>query len=142
MGDRANVLLKEGKSEIYLYTHWDGTNLPEKVREAIASKEGRGRWDDSAYLNRIIFSRMIKDCVLGETGYGISPTPCDGQDRIIVVDHDKMRVYRDGYESASMNFADFALTKKVTWQTLSNTKAKAKAIKATQQILQPVGLGE
>lgn len=77
MGDRANVAIKQNVKDsdgndvyIYLYTHWDGYTLPVIVRDALAA--GSGRWGDTSYLTRILFSHMIKDSILDETGYGIS----------------------------------------------------------------------
>lgn len=80
MGDRANVVMhyEEGKPEIFLYSHWQGPSLAIIVKDAIASKAGRGRWDDPAYLARIIFCKMVgKDEVDGETGFGIDVSPPD-----------------------------------------------------------------
>lgn len=78
MGDRRNVeLTYDGGKRIYLYTHWDGTLLPFTVAEALDSLEGRSRWDDDAYLARIIFEHMIRKGESKETGYGISPDICD-----------------------------------------------------------------
>lgn len=77
MGDRAQVLLFEEKREgewyeepIYLYTHWDGYKLKQTIANAL--DRGRGRWTDPSYLNRIIFSEMVKDDIEGDTGYGLS----------------------------------------------------------------------
>jgi hypothetical protein len=85
MGDRANVYVHHGEQPgVYLYTHWEGTELPATVVNAL--KRGKGRWNDDPYLTRIIFSEMIKDDVDGETGYGISAYVGDGDDRIVDVD--------------------------------------------------------
>ena len=91
MGDRANVLVKSNKTEsgIYFYTHWSGYNLPQTVQTALKRKQ---RWDDESYLNRIIFSEMIKDSVEEETGYGISTFTPDGDTRIIEINHEKQTV--------------------------------------------------
>lgn len=77
MGDRANVAFYyAGREEpIYFYTHWGGSELVETVRRAL--KRGRNRWTDEAYLARIVFSEMIQNEVLQETGYGIAPYECD-----------------------------------------------------------------
>jgi hypothetical protein len=70
MGDRGQVrLVSEGRPDIYLYTHWGATELPTDVGRAL--RRGGSRWGDDEYLNRIIFSELIKDSVLGDTGYGI-----------------------------------------------------------------------
>jgi hypothetical protein len=84
MGDRANVYIHEGDEPgVYLYTHWTGTELPDTVRASLDSPRGRSRYNDAAYLARIIFEDMISDDLGSETGYGISPYPPDGDDRIV-----------------------------------------------------------
>lgn len=94
MGDRANVkVVESGEAPdrpIYFYTHWGGFELPETLRKALV--RGRGRWGDAPYLNRIIFSEMIQNQVLGETGFGISVCLGDGHERILEVDHDQETV--------------------------------------------------
>lgn len=90
MGDRANVCIVQhprgNKPDglVYLYTHWGGYELPQTVANALI--RGKGRWDDESYLARIIFSEMIKDDVLDETGFGISTYQVDNEHPIIVVD--------------------------------------------------------
>lgn len=86
MGDRANVYVHNGTSRgVYLYTHWAGSRLAEIVRTALASRDGRGRWDDVAYLTRII-ARTMGMGADGETGYGIAALPCDNEHPIVCVD--------------------------------------------------------
>lgn len=75
---RRNIALQyddKKKTKIYLYTHWGADGLEKVLAEAL--EFGKGRWDDHSYLARIIFSRMIQDQVLEETGYGIAPFPID-----------------------------------------------------------------
>ena len=79
MGDRANVLVKDDKSKVYLYTHWSGEELPTTLQIALKRKQ---RWDDSYYLTRIIFCAMVKGNEDGETGFGISSVVGDGDNRI------------------------------------------------------------
>lgn len=70
MGARAQVkIVSSDDAPVYLYTHWGSYNLPQVLASAL--DRGRGRWTDSEYLARIIFSEMIKDEVMGETGFGI-----------------------------------------------------------------------
>ena len=82
MGDRRNVVVEfENGTSVALYTHWTGSDLPQTLAKAL--DRGRSRWDDPAYLTRIIFSEMIAaeagdDVVavlMGETGFGIEPIP-------------------------------------------------------------------
>lgn len=87
MGDRRNVLIRDDDGpNLFLYTHWGGTNLPEVVARAL--DRGRPRWEDAPYLTRIIFSEMIQGDVLGELGYGISTSPPGGNHPHIVIDVD------------------------------------------------------
>ena len=65
MGDRGNVKV----DGVYLYTHDMGTSLPFVVKRALRKQ---WRWDDSAYLARIIFCEMIKGREQDEFGFGIS----------------------------------------------------------------------
>jgi hypothetical protein len=83
MGDRANVRVTQDGESIYLYTHWNGTNLPYILADAL--DRARDRWSNGSYLARNIFSQMIQHHVLETTGYGIWPTVGDGDDRIILV---------------------------------------------------------
>lgn len=103
MGDRANVVVTEGGDQVCLYTHWAGSELVDTVKAAM--KRGQDRWDDYQYLTRIIFCEMIKADVMGLTGFGITSTPKDGDDRIITINCDTqtVRVF-DGNE---VSFSDF-----------------------------------
>lgn len=94
MGDRANIRLVD-QGDIYLYTHWDGYKLEETLAEAL--DRGVNRWDDPSYLNRIIFSEMIKDEVEDETGFGISTYKVDGNYPDLVLNHHERTITcRDG----------------------------------------------
>lgn len=93
MGDRGNIVVEQSDgSRIFLYAHWDGSELPGILQRALKK---RWRWSDEAYLTRIIFSEMIKDSVMAETGYGISTYLIDNQHPLLVVNCDKDRVSRE-----------------------------------------------
>jgi hypothetical protein len=86
MGDRAQVHVhydRRDRTPVVLYTHWSGTELPEAVRTAL--KRGKSRWDDTAYLARIVFCDMVRGDENGETGFGIAshPKDADGDYRVI-----------------------------------------------------------
>lgn len=83
MGNRGNIVIlsDEGK-DLFLYTHWTGSDLPSIVANAL--DRGRDRWDDRPYLNRILFSELIKDDVLGTTGYGLDVERGDGGTEVYV----------------------------------------------------------
>lgn len=73
MGDRGVIELTghHGQSQdIFFYTHWSASRLPELVAEGL--DRGSSRWGDESYLNRIIFDSLTG--LSGETtGFGISP---------------------------------------------------------------------
>lgn len=102
MGDRRHVILhyRNGK-EIYFYTHWGGSELPQTVQNALKREQ---RWDDESYLARIIFSEMIKDEPNGETGYGIAPFYMESE-------YDDVEIYFEYQEvrigSLVSKFSDF-----------------------------------
>jgi len=75
MGDRGNIIVKDGESTVYLYTHWSGSNLPESIQASL--KRGKDRWTDGQYLARILFDDMVQGD-RGLTGYGISSVIGDG----------------------------------------------------------------
>ena len=87
MGDRANVYIHEGKRPgVYLYTHWDGTYLPRKIKDALQTDRAQSRLTDGPYLARILFEEMISSSLGSETGYGIWAEVQDGEDRIVDID--------------------------------------------------------
>ncbi len=92
MGDRANVWVRQNEQDtgVYLYTHWEGSSLPFILQEAL--KRGQSRWYDCAYLTRIVFSEMVKDDLMSETGYGISAFLNDNEHHIIEVRCDNATV--------------------------------------------------
>ena len=89
MGDRGNIIVKDGSSKVYLYTHWSGSSLEADLRSAL--KRGQSRWTDGSYLTRIIFCEMIAGDIEGLTGFGISSVYGDGGNDI-TVDVDKQTV--------------------------------------------------
>lgn len=105
MGDRANILMKSNGSwdtGVYLYTHWDGTDLPATLQAALIRAEDR--WMDDAYLARVIFCEMVRTDLLGTTGYGISAFVGDGRDRILRVNADDQTVT---FEGKSWTFKEY-----------------------------------
>ena len=108
MGDRANVLVIDDDSNVYLYTHWCGSELPEMVK---ASIKRHARWDDGSYLARIIFQDMVNND-LSCSGFGISSVCGDGDDRIIEVDVDNQEV-RIG--EMLWNFTEFCNLEHASW---------------------------
>jgi hypothetical protein len=90
MGDRSNIVVKEGKEEVFLYGHWMGLEYIPIL--AIALNRGKGRWRDPSYLARIIFCDMVREDLDGETGYGIWTSRPDNEHPYLVVDTGKQTV--------------------------------------------------
>lgn len=76
-----------------MYTHWGGSYIPLQLQEALKK---RWRWDDPAYLARIIYDTLVDDEFKQETGYGISPYICDNEHPIVYVDMSKQMVTING----------------------------------------------
>lgn len=126
MGDRANIYVHHGKSAgVYLYTHHDGTELPETVRQGLARK---ARWDDEQYLARILFDEMTGRRG-GETGYGISAVVGDGDDRIVDVDTRAQTVTltRYGATTDPIPFSRYITVEDLTWEPTDEQAAEIPA---------------
>ena len=115
MGDRGNIVLRYGTSDkdkapqdIYLYTHWGGSDIPTIVQAALARKV---RWNDDSYLGRIMFVALIGKQQGEETGYGISPYPPDNEHDYLMLDLDALHVLRvdpdSGTVKASWTFTEY-----------------------------------
>lgn len=92
MGDRGNIVVQEAEGKrVYFYTHWRGSDIGPVVTKALF--KGRKRWDDPAYLGRIVFCELIsQDGSNGTTGFGISAAVCDNSHPILVVDCERQVV--------------------------------------------------
>jgi hypothetical protein len=103
MGDRGNIIVKDGDSTVFLYTHWSGSDLPETVKSAL--QRGKDRWTDGPYLARILFCEMVKGDEMSLTGFGISSTMCDGgTDITINVDE---QTVREDTDAPPVSFAEY-----------------------------------
>ena len=121
MGDRANIVIDNNGSRVFLYTHWDGCELPEILQDALKL---RLRWDDPQYLSRIIFQKMLGTHT-GETGYGISARCHDNSYPLLVVDCGKQVVrleaagrYGVNVDAKEYTFQDYSDLEEVSWETL------------------------
>ena len=111
MGDRAHIVVKGDGSKVFLYTHWEGSNIADVVKAAL--KRVPGRWQDVAYLTRAMFCQFfdgipedrLSNELLSETGFGIASRPCEDTSRDIVVDVDKQTVKLP--RKTAVSFAEF-----------------------------------
>lgn len=94
MGDRANIVMHSEEGRVYFYTHWSGTELPSILSTALS--RGKERWDDPAYLGRIIFCQMIGKGCNELTGFGISSFLTDNEYPLIIVDVEKQEIRFEG----------------------------------------------
>lgn len=104
MGDRAQVAINDGKhTSVYLYTHWNGSELADTVKRALAKRQ---RWTDAEYLTRIIFCEMVKGAEAGKTGFGISTSEhFDNEHPLIVLNCAKQKVYINGETATFKQYA-------------------------------------
>jgi hypothetical protein len=106
MGSRANIqVLYEDGTSVYFFTHWEGSTLPEVLKDALV--RGQTRWDDETYLARIIFSEMVKDDIEGTMGFGISTYPADdAQFYILLVNMKEQTVSQNGQTWTFEDYCD------------------------------------
>lgn len=90
MGDRGNIVIvdADNKPQLYFYTHWSGSDLPELVKAGLIN--GKSRWEDPPYLNRILFQTMLSDDK-DITGFGIDTRMGDGGTEVFIC-HEKQTV--------------------------------------------------
>jgi hypothetical protein len=73
MSNSSNIVIEEANKvfsqRIYLYGHWMGEESIQVVLDVLARYR---RWDDQSYLTRMLFSRMVREDIDGEFGFGIS----------------------------------------------------------------------
>lgn len=105
MGERANIVVKNGSQQVCLYSHWGGEELRDVLKKAMT--RGHSRWNDASYLTRIIFCEMVKDDIEGLTGFGIQQeaNEDDANYPTIVVDVDG-QIVRVGHYGPS-SFEEF-----------------------------------
>ena len=96
MGNRGNIVIRfndstDKPSAVWFYTHWSGTEIGQVVRNTLARRK---RWDDPAYLARMIFDELTAGKQGKETGFGISTGMCDNEHDLLVIDTDAQTVRR------------------------------------------------
>lgn len=85
MGDRANIgfIGAAGGDCVWLYTHWDGSNLPDLARTAILAAQPR--WGDAPYATRMALTAMISN-ITSDTGWGVDTQPGENEHDALVID--------------------------------------------------------
>jgi hypothetical protein len=72
MGDRANFGFKQGDCTLYLYAHWGGYQMMDRLANALYVVLKEGRQNDPAYATRIAVSQIIGDEWNQGLGYGLT----------------------------------------------------------------------
>jgi hypothetical protein len=86
MGDRATFVIEQNdESVLYLYGHWAGDGMMDRLATALIAAEGRILMNDEVYAARIIISNLIGDDWRSETGWGLSTYFCDSEHSVPVV---------------------------------------------------------
>lgn len=124
MGDRANVVIDDSGSRVFLYTHWNGNELPETLRQALERHE---RWDDAQYLARIVFQKMVGGDN-GVTGYGITARVGDNSYPLLIVDVGNQMVKLEAEERGGalrgkqkeFTFEDYIALPEASWGDLDS----------------------
>lgn len=89
IGDRANFGFKQGDCTLYLYMHWGGEGMMDRLANALYVVIKEGRVDDPAYATRIAVSQIIGDGWAGSLGYGLTLNSLsDNEHSVPVVDWD------------------------------------------------------
>ena len=112
MGCRGTIEVWENgdapKSEerpVVLYTHWGAKEMEDDLRDVLSRKL---RWTDPSYLSRMIFSRMIRNDIDGETNYGILTDNVGDAEVEIIVDCNRQEVIVKGWDkNDTYTFDDF-----------------------------------
>lgn len=125
MGDRGNIIVRGGGSQVYLYTHRRGIEIVEMARQALARRQ---RWDDVQYLTRIVFCTMVEGSFSDETGFGITSNLHDNGHPLLVINCDEQQVfleadhrslhYAPGKDAHPMSFENFVALSSADFGTL------------------------
>ena len=123
MGDRSNiVVVQPDNSRVWLYGHWMGEDNY-RVAGAVLSK--RLRWNDPAYLARMLFENMIEGGYDKETGFGISTTMQDNEYPIVVLRPDQTVVLEE-YSWGEKTFTE--ITPPVSFEKFVNAYSVSESI--------------
>jgi hypothetical protein len=73
MGDRRMAEIRTSDGSLYVYTHWNGSELFELAKAAVEA--AKPRLHDEPYWTRIVVDQMTKDGRDEETGWGLMLKP-------------------------------------------------------------------
>ena len=96
---------KSDERPVVLYTHWGAKRMLNDLVTALEKKE---RWNDAAYLSRMIFCEMVRDNLHSTTGFGIMTDNALDTEEEIIVDIDRQEVIRKrtGHDNQTFTFEE------------------------------------
>jgi hypothetical protein len=130
MGDRAQLCVVASypthggveRHATWVYTHWTGETMPERVRDAL--QRGKPRYGAPLYLTRILYDAVVLEPGTLD-GYALGPRPLDTEPGrpVLVVDLDRREVGVATLDRRSMlptiersiPWADYIARKPRTW---------------------------
>jgi hypothetical protein len=110
MGDRANIKIntRNNGTSIWLYTHWNGYELPELLKTALI--KAKNRWNDPSYGARILVDQITKEGRDEETGWGLDTGIGDNSYPVLEVDFPTQKVNIQGMKADyAVSFADYVV---------------------------------
>lgn len=144
MGDRGNIVIRESwprdvrdKEAVFLYTHWQGTELPETLRVALSA--ARGRWDDGPYLARIVFETMIDKDRGGQTGFGISTQLTDNEYDLLVLHRETVYLLSEKQYEAS-GFVGLGELPSITFDAICDCTTEPMTWEVISSLASPVSV--
>ena len=101
MGDRANFGFRQADGNvIFVYGHWAGYQMMDRLAHALDRALGAGRLGDEAYANRIAISQLIGGDWNGDLSWGITVNYLsDNEHTIPIVDWKREEVSLYDYDS-------------------------------------------
>lgn len=101
MGNRVNFGFQQSNDNtIFLYGHWAGSGMLERLADAVAT--ARPRWTDESYATRIAISRLIGEDWTSETGWGMHVNEIgDNEHKVPIINFEKQtfKLYQEDLET-------------------------------------------
>lgn len=115
MSDRRQVVFtfpvekdEESRRAIYLYSHWSGFELPQKVQSALGI--AKSRWTDEPYFTRIMLTNILPPADPNDLlSWGIAPYYMDTEydDVIICMGENTVSIGNDTWSFEEYLSVDF-----------------------------------
>jgi hypothetical protein len=115
MGNRANFGFRQGNDIVYLYGHWAGERMLDRLAQALKYVHRVNRDSDYIYGTRIAISQLIGDDWPSEFGWGITINQLsDNEHSVPVVDFQNGTVTLYNYDWNAGQITDPKFTTTIT----------------------------